>query len=84
MYEAFDRFLAVSTWYTKHPNDEERFFHALRSVVRNDLFSPDALGDYIRQKAGVSRDDGHPYNDVIDDYVAAAWAVKDYLKATGE
>jgi hypothetical protein len=83
MYQAFDKFLNVDTWHTRHPNDEGRFFVVLHSVVGNPDFNPDSLGEYMRQKKNVSRDDKeHGFNYAIDHYVAAAWAVRDYLKAT--
>ena len=82
LYEAFDDFLHVDTWHTRHPNDEERFFVALEKVVKIPKFNPDDLGEYMRQKKRVSRDDEQlHFNTAIDHYVAAAWAVKDYLKA---
>jgi hypothetical protein len=84
MYEVFDKFLAVDTWHTRHPLDEQRFFIALATVAKNPKFNPDDLGAYIRAKKGVSRDnEEHPFNFEIDDYVAKAWAVKDYLRVNG-
>jgi hypothetical protein len=86
MYEAFDDFLHVSTWHTRHPSDEERFFRALAAVVRNPQFNADALGKYIDQK----REGGEiglideVYDDARDHYVDAAWAVSDYLRITNE
>lgn len=81
LYEVFDKFLQVSTWYTRHPNDEERFFTTLALVVRDPNFNPDALGEYMRNRMNVSRDDEeNHYNMAIDDYVSRAWAVKDYLR----
>ena len=76
--------MAVDTWHTSHPFDEERFFKALHQIVREPNFNPDEMGEYMRQKVGVSQDDDdNTYNQAIDGYVAAAWAVKDYLKANG-
>lgn len=79
MYEAFDRFLERDTWHTRHPNDERRFREALRKVVKNPLFSPDEMGEYMRQKTrgsvGVT---SHPFEQAIDHYVAEAWAIKDW------
>ena len=84
LYDVFDKFLAVSTWHTRHPSDEQRFFTVLASVVKDPRFNPDELGEYFRQKKAVSRDDESNFFKVaIDDYVAKAWAVKDYLKANG-
>jgi len=84
MYEAFDKFLAVETWYTAHPLDEKRFFKALQPVVRSAEFSPEAMGDYMRQKTQPPNNQENPYDDAIGHYVSAAWAVKEYLEATGE
>jgi hypothetical protein len=82
MYEAFDKFLQADTWHTRHPSDEERFFVALEKVVKKPGFNPDDLGEYIRQKKALSRDDEeNSFNIATDHYVAAAWAVKDYLRA---
>lgn len=82
MYQAFDDFLAMDTWYTRHPLDEKRFFVALSKVVSDPKFSADELGRYMRQKKNVAQDDQqNTFNIDIDHYVAAAWAVRDYLKA---
>jgi hypothetical protein len=83
MYKAFDKFLAVSTWHTQHPLDEKRFFVALSSVVKDSKFNPDAMGKYMQEKTRPPNVEGHPFDDAIAHYVAAAWAVKDYLAATG-
>jgi|GEM_PF-763308 len=84
MYQAFDKFLATGTWHTPHPNDRTRFFLILSSVVKDSKFNPDAMGEYMRQKThpGIEVKD-HPFRSAIDRYVTAAWAVKDYLAATG-
>jgi hypothetical protein len=82
LYETFDNFLNVDTWHTRHPFDEQRFFIELHKVIKDPQFNPDNLAEYIREKKNVSRDDRENLlNVAIDDYVAAAWAVKDYLKA---
>jgi hypothetical protein len=83
MYRAFDTFLAINTWHTTHPNDEKRFFQALSGVVKNDKFNPDEMGEYMKQKTrGRASKEDHPYRHAISHYVAAAWAVRDYLRAT--
>lgn len=80
MYEAFDAFIRVDTWHTSHPIDGERFY----KVLQKPGFDPDQMGLHMREKLGVSRDDeDHPFNSAIDRYVAAAWAVKEYLQANG-
>lgn len=82
MYEAFDNFLAMDTWHTRHPLDEKRFFIALNKVVTEPKFNADELGRYMREKKNVARDDEkNTFNADIDHYVAAAWAVREYLKA---
>ena len=50
MYEAFDSFINVSTWHTRHPNDEQRFHKALSKVVWSDDFSPEQIASYLRKK----------------------------------
>jgi hypothetical protein len=50
--------------------------------ITNPRFDSEYLGEYMRQKVGVSRDDPeNAFNFAIDNYVRAAWAVKDYLEA---
>lgn len=49
MYEAFDAFCRRRTWDSSHPSDVQVFRAALGGVVRHPGFSPDEMGDYIRQ-----------------------------------
>lgn len=49
MYKVFDSFCRVHTWETMHGHDERRFEEALAEVVHEPLFSPLAMGDYIRR-----------------------------------
>lgn len=49
LYEVFDSFCRVHTWETMHGHDERRFEDALAAVVHDPLFSPEAMGDYIRR-----------------------------------
>ena len=81
MYKVFDYFLEVETWYKSHPCDEERFYQALRKVVKRKYFSPDKMAEYMIQKKKLDRnaDDQHLVQ-VIDRLCANAWAVKTYLK----
>lgn len=86
MYEEFDDFLRIPTWYTKHPADEERFFISLRRVVMNENFNPDLLGEYIDQKRAKGEDPQtqlvhETYTSARDHYVKAAWAVYKYIRA---
>ena len=81
MYEEFNPFLDVETWHTRHAEDEERFFRALRRVVGNPRFNPDEMGEHMRARLRVDRnDDENPFNEAIDHYVAAAWAVRTFLR----
>ena len=83
MYAVFDSFLAADTWHTTHPLDGRRFFLALDKVVRNENFNADKMAAYIYDKTGVSPDtqDGLGYS--IRRCTTAAWAVREYLEATG-
>lgn len=47
MYKALDPFLNVATWYTKHPEDERRFFTALAKIVKDEDFNADQMGEYM-------------------------------------
>lgn len=83
MYGNLDSFLNVSTWYTQHPCDEQRFFCALRKIVYDPDFNADRMGEYIVQKLNLkSLPEDHGHNNALNYYVAAAWAVKRYLEAT--
>lgn len=82
MYQVFDPFLAVSTWHTRHPSDETRFFLALQKAVRDPAFNADQMGDYMRNAIGVAAGSGGLAQS-IDQYVTDAWAVRTYLEATG-
>lgn len=82
MYEAFDSFLRVPTWHTRHANDEERFFCVLRTVVGNAQFSPEAMGDHFDQSPARRNLTAEAYDQARGHYVAAAWAIKRYLQAS--
>jgi hypothetical protein len=84
MYEAFNSFLATDTWHTA--NDEERFFKALALEVGKPDFNADSMGAYMRSRCGIHRYDdvNVAFNHAIDRYVAAAWAVREYLRATSQ
>jgi len=80
MYEAMDTFLAPRTWSSRHENDQERFFCALRTIIDKPDFKADSMGEYMRKKAA-----GSIVADALDrevrHYVAAAWAVWRFLRA---
>jgi hypothetical protein len=79
MYQAMDAFMNVDTWHTGHPNDGERFYRALDTIVRDKDFHGDSMGDYLRAKAN-----NPALNDCIDDLTTKAHAVRDYLHANGQ
>lgn len=82
MYSALDQFLGLDTWHTRHAYDTERFMKALHSMIRDPKFNPDAMGEYMKDKLGVSDDDADPYfSKTVDKYVSDAWAVSEYLSA---
>jgi hypothetical protein len=83
MYEAFDKFLAMDTWYSAHPLDGKRFFQALDHVVRDEAFDADAMGKYMFQKTGILRNTNDSRAGRIAELISAAWAVREYLDATG-
>lgn len=81
MYEAFDSFINVDTWYTLHSTDEQRFYEALKKVVWSDEFNPDQMAKYFRTKLKISDEDYRShFAKAIDRYRDDAWAVKDFLK----
>lgn len=49
MYDIFGDFCRRPTWDTSHPSDLKIFRSALREAVRQPGFSPDEMGDYLRQ-----------------------------------
>lgn len=83
-YKAFDKFLALETWHTRHGFDEERFFAALHEALKDKAFDAEKMGEYFREKTRTANAGKEPpYEQAIAHYVAAAWAVKGYLKAAG-
>lgn len=48
MYEAFRDFCKRPTWDTFHPSDMRVFKQALNNSIRQDGFSPEEIGAYIR------------------------------------
>jgi hypothetical protein len=81
MYDVFDSFLAIDTWHTLQPADQERFFCALRKVINNRNFSPDGLAEHFDRSPARKSLDEDAYLHARDYYVAAAAVVKRYLVA---
>lgn len=82
MYEALDSYLNVDTWHTGDAHDDERFYRALAKIVRDPAFNPDSMGEYMRDRKGVDRDDPdhRGFSMAIDKRVTEAWAICDFLK----
>jgi hypothetical protein len=81
MYEALDTFLNHhTTWSSRHENDQERFFCAIKPLVEHPDFNPDLMGEYMRRKAEGTLE-AQALDREIRYYVAAAWAVRRYLRA---
>jgi hypothetical protein len=81
-YNVFDPFLNMDTWHTSHPLDDRRFFVCLSKVVREPDFSAETLGEYIRKAKGIDNSEHH-FAPRVRDLVGKAWAVREYLEATG-
>jgi hypothetical protein len=81
MYEAFDSFLNVATWHTKHEYDDKRFNLALNKVVREAGFDPDEMAGYFRSHLGIgAENDPHPFHDAIQHRQQQAVAVQSFLR----
>jgi len=83
MYEVFDKFLASDTWLNHRPQDEDSFYKALNRIVRNDAFDADDMAEYMFQKANVVPGTDEARTMAIDRLQQDAWAVRDFLHATG-
>jgi hypothetical protein len=81
-YNVFDPFLARDTWHTFHPLDEKVFFQCLHKVVHDPEFSPEAMGDYIRNARRI--DEESPFAEDVRTLVSKAWTVRSYLEAAGK
>jgi hypothetical protein len=80
VYEAFDNFLSIPTWHTKQSPDEDRFFCALRFVVHQPHFDPEALKLYIIKVKNWDLTDG-VLNDAADHYAHLAEIVLKYVNS---
>jgi len=81
MYEAFDPFLNIDTWHTRHPFDEQRFYAALDTVVWSEEFNPDNMAAYMRSRLNLRQDQrDSPFEPAIAHYTTSAWAVKDFIR----
>ena len=84
MYEAFDSFIKVDTWYTGHPCDEGRFYQALNLVVSSEEFDPEKMATYLQNTRGRSaKEDGSYFALAIDDFRARAQVVRDFISFNG-
>jgi hypothetical protein len=81
MYEEFDNFINVSTWYTRHACDEQRFHEALYQVVWSDKFNADDMAEYFRTKLKIALEDHEShFAKAVDRYCEDAWAISDFIK----
>jgi len=83
MYEAFDAFLRLDTWHSRHPADLQRFHEALRRVIHEHGFNPDEFGQYMVRKRGsgensLSNLSEEAFEKARSRYVDDAWAVYYY------
>jgi hypothetical protein len=84
-YNEFDPFLRVDTWHTGHHYDEQRFYRCLAQVVEDPGFSPESMGNYMREAKKIAPDDhDHPFAMTIRELVTKAWAVREFLQAKKE
>lgn len=83
MYDEFEKLVQGGTWHTGKPSDEKRFNLALARVVDRADFSPDVMGERmltaIEARSGLRAN----YAYIVRDLVSRAWAVRDFLQATG-
>lgn len=79
-YSVFDSFCKTPTWDTTHPLDQRRFNNALDEVVIDRDFSPEVMGEYIRQNhsSPIWPKTPEHINQVIKQLVADAWVVKNF------
>lgn len=80
MYQAFDRFLSLESPFSGQPGDEDLFYEALETVVREPAFSPEDMGDYFRSRKGIG--EGHPDLAAVRALVTKAWAVRDFIRVS--
>lgn len=76
-FSNFDKFLSRDTWHTGRPKDLKLFYQCLNEVVDNANFSAEGLGEYIRERMGVSSPD-HALATPTDRLVRIAWAMSEY------
>jgi len=80
-YSKMDSWIQVPTWHTRHALDVRRFNKQLELIVDDVDFHADDMGAYLRATHNISF--GSTYSDDLDRYVADAWAVKEFLNASG-
>jgi hypothetical protein len=81
-YSVFDSFCKVPTWNTSHALDERRFNDALSKVVHDKDFSPEAMGDYIRNihSNPIWPKESEELQNVISQLISNAWTIKNYVQ----
>jgi hypothetical protein len=81
-YDVFDSFLSVDTWYTSHWLDDRGFFVCLSKIVQKPDFDPESMGEYMRAVKDIDSHEHH-FALRVRDLVSKAWAVRQYLEASG-
>ena len=84
MYEVFDDFLIVPTWYTGHSTTDALFFRILSEIVDDPYFNAEAMAAYIRRKMDVPCDPEDHFSRRVDRLQAAASAVRCFLQVNGD
>lgn len=80
MYDVFDDYLNRETWHTPDSLEDNVFHRALRKIVDNANFCPDAMGEYFRKVKDLAADATGDEANAITRRVADAKAVQDYRR----
>lgn len=80
MYDVFDEYLNRDSWHTPDSLEDNVFHRALRKVVDNVNFSPDAMGEYFRKVKALSEAANCEFGQAVARRVADAKAVQDYRR----
>lgn len=81
MYSIFDIFLADNNWHRMQGSEVFTFYKSLRSIIHSEGFNADEMGEYMRQKLGLSR--GRHEDELfcarIDYLITVADGIHEYL-----
>lgn len=81
MYEALDSYLNSERWFAVNDPEDRAFYRALAGIVREPDFSVEAMGEYMRHRQGVDRDNPahRDFNYAIGRRMTEAHAIRDFL-----